>query len=345
MKTFITTNAIIAFMALLPSAASKEDSPPHRVFRTTRSKAAKAQGTSADYSSPPSHGSDIEPFTESKSGKSTGAKTFKEFFPNQELQAKASHAKCLKEDDDLFDELDLTLDYSSLSMSTSMSYIGKSGKSAKSSAKCSKYDFDVDESLNYSFGCVGDFDEPGSSFPLCPGLGAGMYCDGQGDCESQWCSCDEARAFCETKLNPCNGYQLEYGDDNYYYYDEEMVKDIIEFVMTMLGECAGVSLDFDSCLVKSVIDVLASSSVGDPIRKLRGAGERRMQSINATYDDDDWNDDWFQCEIPTVSDIEPVVEEASGMCDVYVTDDEYKTVLRSLVTMFTNEACVCGELY
>jgi hypothetical protein len=144
-------------------------------------------------------------------------------------------------------------------------------------------------------------------------------------------------------LNPCDDYALEYGDDYYYYYNEEVVKDIIEFVMKMLGECAGVSLDFDTCLVKNVIEVLASGSVGNPMRKLRGAGERRMQSINATYDDD-WNDDWFQCEIPTVSDIEPVIDEARGMC-AYVTDDEYKTVLVSLVTTFTNEACVCGELY
>lgn len=343
MKTFIATNTIIAFMAWLPSAATKEDTP-HRVFRTTRSKAAKAQGMPTDSSPPPLHG---EPFTESKSGKSIGAKSIKEFFPkaDQELKAKASHAKCLKEDDDLFDELDLILDYSSLSMSTSMLYSGKSGKSAKPSAKCSKYDFYEDESLKEleSFRCVGDFDRPGSSYPLCPGLGVGMYCDGQGDCESHWCSCDGARAFCETKLNPCDDYALEYGDDYYYYYNEEVVKDIIEFVMKMLGECAGVSLDFDTCLVKNVIEVLASGSVGNPMRKLRGAGERRMQSINATYDDD-WNDDWFQCEIPTVSDIEPVIDEARGMC-AYVTDDEYKTVLVSLVTTFTNEACVCGELY
>eukprot|EP00956_Cyclotella_meneghiniana_P026042 scaffold55491_cov66-Cyclotella_meneghiniana.AAC.6 len=111
MKTFYAANALIALM--LPSSTAKKDqSSPHRVFQTTRSKATKAQSYDA---------------ISSKDGK-----TFKDLLPKA-----AKNSKCVESDVDLND-FELMLDFSSMSMSMSMSMpMSKSSKAAKS-VKCHK---------------------------------------------------------------------------------------------------------------------------------------------------------------------------------------------------------------
>ena len=327
-------------MALLPSAATAKKSP-HRVFRQTRSKAAKS---SDDVPSPPFYDPDLEPSVDSKAAKSQ-SKTFKEVFPKAGKVGKTSKS-CIE--DDYLGDFDLMLDLSSLSMSMSMSlsmpFSGKSGKA--SSAKCSKYDGAFPDSMDDQMPqltCVGDVDIPGAMFPLCPGLDFGEYCDGTGDCDSEFCACDAGRKFCDTHTNPClvvRGDDDWFGDDDYY--NEVTVKEIIVWTMEMLTQCAGASpLDYDSCLVENIVDVLAGSAFDDTddstARMLRGAG-RKMQANTM-------HDDWYKCEIPDEADIEAVVDEALNLCvdaGRVVQTNEHETVLRSLTSVFTNETCVCG---
>ena len=48
-------------------------------------------------------------------------------------------------------------------------------------------------------------EEGGGSYPLCPGMDEGSYCDGTGDCMNHptWCECPDARQLCSV-----NGYPL-----------------------------------------------------------------------------------------------------------------------------------------
>jgi len=128
-----TANALLVLAALLPlSIVGKKDSP-HRIFHTTRSKAAKSQlQTFADASAPLYD--DLDHFVDSKAGKASGAKALKELLSKTH---KAGKSECHKDEMDLVD-FDLMLDLSSLSMATSMSYapMGKSGKAT--SSKCYK---------------------------------------------------------------------------------------------------------------------------------------------------------------------------------------------------------------
>ena len=99
-------------MSLAPlSTAKKDQNSPHRVFRTTHSKATNVHSDDVNF----------------KAGK-----TFKDFVPKV-----AKKPKCVESDVDLND-FELMLDFSSMSMSMSMSMpMSKSSKAAKS-VKCHK---------------------------------------------------------------------------------------------------------------------------------------------------------------------------------------------------------------
>lgn len=282
MKTSIATNALVALMALLPYAAVAKKDSPHRIFRQTRSKAAKSS-TSADVSSHLSYESG-ERF-ESKAAK---AKSFK--FP----KAKASKS-CL--DDEYLADFDLMLDMHSLSMSLSMPpYSGKSGKA--SSAKCSKYDS--------SASMHGDVSTKEAEFA-----------------DDEW-------------------------DDDYYFYsyNEDFVKEIIIWMMEIVSDCSGTEnpLAFeDSCLVNSIIDVLAGSAFDETGASFAGRMLRGARKMQATEDFDDYYN--YHCEVPDEADVEFVVDEAFQLCVEAgrdVAPKEHETVLDSLTEMFTNETCVCG---
>lgn len=297
MKTSVA--AATALLALLPTSALSKKQSPHRVFRVSRSKAAKAEATGkhADPSPPPYETDlylDSNTSVQSKAGKATGGDNWlKDFIPKagKEAKAKAGKAKCTNNDipDDLTD-FDLMLDFSSLSlsMSTSMSFnpMAKSSKSPKS-LKCHDGYY---ETMHDDYWYDGDHGHP-------------------------------------------------FDDELYSNDDDEAVTDIISSFLEMMALCAGVSLDFDSCIVQSVIEVLASDSIEDHAvtsnRMLRGAGIRELQHA----------DDQFECVLPTEDEIVSVGDEASNICQessVYVAPEEYRSTLVSFIRIFTNETCVCG---
>lgn len=361
MKTFHATNAMIAAMALLPTSSLAKQKSPHRIFHETRSKAAKAQGLP---NQSPFSDADLDVTVRSKSGNKGGTNALKELLPKTN---KAGKTKCHKEEDDLSD-FELTLDFVSLSMSMSMPI----GKSAKASAKCYKAaEVDSPEEESRSYECVGDEDRPGVYFPLCPGLDKGAYCDGWGDCGSDFCACNVGVEFCATRMNPCSlnspdstlalddwGYgnpndDWTFGDDwtfdddwalddwssldDDFYYDEEDVIGIITWFMKLLGQCSGISINFDSCLTKNIIEVLASFPDDDSagtMRMLRGA-HRKVQA------EDDLAMEYYECGLPTYEQIHDVVNEALSMC-TGVTTEEYEMELDKFTRIWTNETCVCG---
>lgn len=237
------------------------------------------------------------------------------------------------------------------------------GKSAKLSSKC----HEVDEVTHPnekgpSYECVGDEHNIGSNFPLCPGLDKEDYCDGWGDCGSDFCGCNAGNEFCATGINPCslnNPYNslalddwsygndwsvdddwsfdddLPYLDDDYYH-DERDVLAIITWFMKLLSQCAGVNINFDSCLTQNIIVVLASfpDDAGDTMRMLRGA-YRMIQA------EDDLAMAYDTCDLPTEEEIQDVVNEALSMC-TDVTAKEHENVLKNFIRIWSNDTCVCG---
>jgi hypothetical protein len=311
-----TSHAVIAaaVASLLPAAIAKKESP-HRVFKTTRSKASKATHLAESIDPSPVTDTEFDPVITSKAGKA-GAKTVKDLFPSiASKAAKSGAAKCHKEDEVNLAEFEITLDFSSLSMSTSMSYNLPSGKSGKAaSTKCFKSD-------------VADYESATSG-------------------DSWWVYSDDDWYYSIDDL-------WGYGGDDYFafddfYYNENDVVGIVRWFTALLAECANVPLEWGSCLVENVIEVLASGPEEDrgPMRMLRGAGARKMQSLGSNSTVDDWGIDMtWECETPTYEDIEAVIDQAYDMCagsGVYVTDDQHEMGLDSFVRIFTNETCLCG---
>jgi hypothetical protein len=109
-----------------------------------------------------------------------------------------------------------------------------------------------------------------------------------------------------------------YGDDDlddfFSYVDDWDVTEIISGFLQMLSECAGVPLDYDTCLVENAISVLASGPPDDSsIRKLQGISARKMQNAYSHSPVDDFA--MSECEIPAEEDITWVVDGAIGMCE------------------------------
>ena len=300
MKIISATSTLIAVAALLPSAILAKKDDPHRLFHPTRSKAAKAQAKS-DPSAPP-YNAEIDSST-SKAGKATDAKSLKEFLPKAKAH-KAAKSKCLNDEADLTD-FDLMLDFSSLSMSMSMSYMPQMGKSAKASAKCHKLST-YDESADYAHGGHEFYD------------GHEYYDDW--DLDDDW-----------------------YPYDDFYYMDgavDEVA--IIKWFLQMLSDCASIPLDYDSCMVQKVIDVLASGSVdSSSVRNLRAHVDRKLEDLNFNPADDAW------CTLPQDEEVQYVVDEAFKMCEdsyVDVPDDEYLLALKNFIGIFQNKPCNCGYI-
>ena len=302
MKIISAPNALIALTALLPSSIlAKKD--PYVLFQTTRSKAAKAQGN-LDVSSPP-YNAEIG----SKTGKATDAKSLKEFLPEAKAH-KAAKSKCLKEEETDLTDFDLMLDFSSLSMSMSMSYMPHMAKSAKASAKCHKYSA-YDELADDALG-VQEFHDD-------------YEFHDDWDLDDDW-----------------------FPYDDFFYYLDDAVDEvaIITWFLRILSDCASIPLEFDSCLVQMVIHVLSDDSFGSSrslgsssMRNLRAHARRKMEDVNFHPSDDAW------CTLPTTDEIQYVLDEAYRMCeDSSVSDDEYLLALDNFVGIFQNEPCVCGYI-
>jgi hypothetical protein len=345
MKVFIPISSLTVLAALLsPAAVAKKE--PHRIFRATRSKAAKAEATLMDTSSPPhdEHDEphlDLGPPIESKAGKAVvgNAKTLKEYLhkAGKEAKSKASKSKCHKEDADLdLTDFDLMLDFSSLSMSISMSYrpAPKSAKSTKGS-KCTNYKGNAPDTTEADHNDWFMFD------------------DDWWHLEDDWFRFDDDWWYHgDDWFN--DDYWWYYGDDannaddyhvDDFFYDANATE-IIRWFLQMQSECAGIPLDDGSCLVQNVIEVLASES-GPPndlsVRKLRGIDARKMQNAYSNYPYDDVIQP--DCELPAEDEIAWVVNQALSLCQdsqIDVTEEDWLDTIDRFTRIFTNVTCVCG---
>lgn len=99
-----------------------------------------------------------------------------------------------------------------------------------------------------------------------------------------------------------------------------------------ISYCAGVKIDFDSCLVENVLSFVPPH--GRMLRAVDSPLSRDMQSMNE------------HCYVATNDEVKDVVDAAKYMCAVSnqeVGDEEYDAAFDSFVAMFTNNECLCSR--
>ena len=105
--------------------------------------------------------------------------------------------------------------------------------------------------------------------------------------------------------------------------------------------CAGLPIDFDSCAVKAIVEVLAWDDFDDDsmtTRMLRGVEIARKLEDYDTFNE---TMEEIVCIFFTREETKLFIDKALGKCEDE-TAEQHKLLVESFISIFTNETCVCG---